>query len=272
VPIGGGRVIGIVESGNPDGPPVFYFHGFPGSRLESGFLEAAAITAGVRLIGVDRPGMGYSTPVVGRSVLDWPDDVERLGRAIGLDRFAVIGYSAGGPYAAACARQISHRLTGCAIVSGAGDMGVARSFAARYMARSLLPPLRCLLADEATAAQALARFLWIWPEPDRSIVSRPEIMASMARSLPEAFKQGIEGAVEDARLLASPLGFSPGEITGVPVAVWHGERDRVVPVTVGQIAAQAIPHAASHILAGEGHVSLIGNRGVEILRSVAGAQ
>jgi pimeloyl-ACP methyl ester carboxylesterase len=110
-----GRRLAYTEWGLPDGPPVLGFHGTPGSRLWCPDEDATA-ALGVRLILPDRPGIGGSDPLPRRRFGDWPADVEVLADTLGLDTFGVVGYSAGGPYAAACAALMPARLTGVAIV------------------------------------------------------------------------------------------------------------------------------------------------------------
>ena len=92
-----GRTLGYADYGSSEGKPLFYFHGHPGSRFEAGFLAAQAAQVGVRLIGIDRPGMGLSTFKAGRRLLDWPDDVVELADSLHLDYFAVVGFSGGVP-------------------------------------------------------------------------------------------------------------------------------------------------------------------------------
>ena len=116
-----GRLLGYAEYGAPEGKPVFYFHGFPGSRLDWLLCDAsAAAELNIRIIAIDRPGMGLSDFKRGREILDWPDDVVELADVLQVDRFAVLGISGGGPYACACAFKISERLTTTAIVCGMG--------------------------------------------------------------------------------------------------------------------------------------------------------
>jgi len=113
-----GRRLGYAEYGDLTGKPVFFFHGWPSSRL---FLRSqAAVTAaqGVRVIACERPGFGLSDFQPKRQLLDWPVDVLALADALGIDRFAVAGHSGGGPYAAACAFKIPSRVTAAAIISG----------------------------------------------------------------------------------------------------------------------------------------------------------
>ncbi len=105
-----GRTLGYAEYGIAERKALFYFHGHPGARLEARFLAEQAEQAGVRLIGVDRPGMGLSTFKANRRLLDWPDDVVELADRLRLNRFAVVGFSGGGPYALACAYKIPHLI------------------------------------------------------------------------------------------------------------------------------------------------------------------
>jgi len=113
-----GRALAYAEYGVSSGSVLLYFHGGADSRLEAKFLSMPAERAGIRLIGIDRPGMGRSTFKAGRRVVDWPDDVVELADALRIERFAVVGISGGGPYALACAYKIPDRLIACGIVGG----------------------------------------------------------------------------------------------------------------------------------------------------------
>ena len=96
-----GRCLGYVEFGDRFGSPVFYFHGYPGSRLEAGLANDYAMRHNIRLIGIDRPGYGNSDPKPGRRLTDWANDVTELADRLAIKRFAVLAVSGGGPYAAA---------------------------------------------------------------------------------------------------------------------------------------------------------------------------
>ena len=117
-----GRMLGYAEYGSPDGKPVFYFHGFPGSRLDWLLTDPdnTAAEQNARIIAVDRPGMGLSDYQRGRKIADWPDDVIELANALQVDSFSVLGISGGGPYAVSCAFGIGDRLARCGIVCGMG--------------------------------------------------------------------------------------------------------------------------------------------------------
>jgi pimeloyl-ACP methyl ester carboxylesterase len=111
-----GRRLGYAVWGEPEGQPALLFHGSPGSRLFCPDPVATA-AAGVRLVTVDRPGYGRSAAAPGRRIMDWPADIEQLVTALGIDRFALIGHSSGGPYALACALAMPQRITRMALVS-----------------------------------------------------------------------------------------------------------------------------------------------------------
>ena len=113
-----GRALGYAEYGAPEGKPIFYFHGFPGSRLDWMLSDSdnSANELNARIIAVDRPGMGLSDFKRDRKILDWPDDVVELADILQIERFSVLGISGGGPYTFACAFKIPERLTRTAIV------------------------------------------------------------------------------------------------------------------------------------------------------------
>ena len=119
-----GRKLGFAEFGEIQGKPVFYFHGFPGSRLEAKLAEKNSLDTHVRFIGIDRPGYGLSSFKPGRTFLDWADDVSELADAMGIDRFSILGVSGGGPYAAAYACKVPHRLDAVGIVCAMGPVDV----------------------------------------------------------------------------------------------------------------------------------------------------
>ena len=153
-----GRQIGFQEYGDREGVPVFFFHGWIGSRLDFAPNDVIARDLGVRVIAVDRPGCGASDFKEDRRLLDWPDDVSELADALGFDKFAVCGHSFGGPYVAACAYQLANRVTSAAIVAGISPLsfkGATRGIAgvrppctlARWDRSGNDPPL-CFLDGE----------------------------------------------------------------------------------------------------------------------------
>src|SRR4051812_15550026 len=117
-----GRELAYAEWGLLDGAPVFFFHGSPGGRLTRYGDDPLYRERGIRLITADRPGIGRSSPMPGRSVVDWAGDVEELADHLGLERFAMVSFSAGSPYGLACMARLRSRVSGGALVSPAGRL------------------------------------------------------------------------------------------------------------------------------------------------------
>ena len=272
-----GRRLAYAEYGYRAGFPVFYFHGTPGSRLEGEIGEEAGRRVGVRLIAIDRPGYGRSDFQRRRKLLDWPDDVAQLAAALGIDRFAVIGLSGGGPHAAACAHKLDRgHLTATALVSAAlmsqpgylGRMGRVR----RFLYRGVLRLGRLFAGSNAriimiSLRRTPSRLMAWWPDP--KVFRRPGMRQKWREDLLEGFRHGSRGAADDFRVILSSPGFRVEDIRA-PVHVWHGEKDILVRIGVGRYLADAIPGADATILPGEGHL-LIVDHIEDILRTLVAA-
>jgi pimeloyl-ACP methyl ester carboxylesterase len=100
-----------------------YFHGAPSSRLDLTLFEDAFAARDVRVVSADRPGYGGSSPQPGRRREDWPADVAALADHLGIERFAVLGLSSGGPYAVVCAALLPDRVVAAGLVRGETDVG-----------------------------------------------------------------------------------------------------------------------------------------------------
>jgi pimeloyl-ACP methyl ester carboxylesterase len=118
IPLADGRQIGVLEAGDPAGAPVLYFHGLGASRRSAHPDGAIAAALGVRVVALDRPGIGLSTPRPGRTLLDWADDVAAVADALGIDRFAILGWSGGAAHALACAHRLGARVTATSAPGG----------------------------------------------------------------------------------------------------------------------------------------------------------
>mgnify|MGYP001085269277 CR=1 FL=1 len=182
-----GRLLGYAEFGDPAGKPIFHFHGIPSSRLEGKYADEVAAKHGVRLIAVDRPGIGLSDFKPKRTILDWPDDVVELADALEIVRFVVEGISGGGPYSAACAYKIPNRLTAAAIISGLGPINLGTKGMTRvnrvgfFVARRLPWLLRLPLwwtgrqsRNIESVEKGLLKGSKDWPEPDRKVLLDPK--------------------------------------------------------------------------------------------------
>lgn len=260
-------MLGIAEFGDPRGQPVLYCHGCPGSRIEAGVLADAATRAGARLIAIDRPGIGLSSPQPGRRILDWPGDVARLADALAIDRFTILGFSGGAPYAAACAFRLPDRLYACGLVAGAGPAGRVLGTLAQILPGPTIPLVRPFISNRARMTWWLRRVRWLARRADRESFERREIEPIVVASVVESLRQGSEGVARDVTLLGQSWEFALEDIT-MPIRLWHGEDDAIVPIRVGRAAANRLRHATAVFVQGEAHKSLLVNYGAQILTTL----
>ncbi len=271
-----GRAIGYAEYGDPNGVPVFYFHGTPGSRLDAANFDEQAGTHGYRLIGIDRPGMGLSTFDKKRSLLSWANDVAAFADCLHIDKFSIIGHSGGGPYVAACAYAIPERLNGAAIVSAVGpfenpkaQIGLATQYKVMNAIIKIIPfgahflmwiTQKMLNKPDEMQKQMIKQF----SEPDQVVFRDPEAAKSYANSMREAFRHGVAGTAYEMRLFLKPWNFNLTDIK-IPVTIWYGALDKQAPRSHADIYADLIPNSRLNVLENEGHLSLIKNHFAEIL-------
>jgi pimeloyl-ACP methyl ester carboxylesterase len=267
--LGDGRRLGYAQYGRPDGEPLFYFHGHPGSRLEARFAHAAAAEVGLRVIALDRPGYGLSAFQPGRAITDWPADVAEAADLLRIGRFAVAGASGGGPYALACAWRLPERVIRAAVISGVGPYrvpGITRGmrwqnrvgfgWGSRWppLARALMRSMhRGITSRPGQTIEAIARAM---SPADAAVVRRPQVRDLLIADIAEAFRQGIDGAAWDVVLLGRPWGFPLREIQP-EVYLWQGEADTLVPPAMGRYQATQIPCCHATLLPGEGHLLII---------------
>lgn len=263
-----GRILGYAEYGSPEGRTIFYFHGGADSRLEAKLLADQAVHAGIRLIGIDRPGMGLSHFKAGRRLLEWPDVVVELAEHLHIDRFALVGVSGGGPYALACAYRIPDRLTACGVIAGEWHLNNVSTRLSQWLPWLLMPILRQFFRDKERATRSLLRFTQNWPEPDRKCLDLPDISEILAASITEAFRQGAKGAAYDGMIVRRPWGFRLEEIAFPSLFLWHGELDPDVPVAMGRAVAESLPQCNATFYPNEGHISLIVNHREEIVAAL----
>ena len=269
----GDRVIAIEEFGDPKGAPVLYFHGWPACRMEAGLIPNLP----VRLLALDRPGYGRSSPQPGRTLLDWTRDVAFVADRLGLPDFHIVGLSGGGPYAAACAWALPERVRSVALVCPVPPAYAVHPRAAglghlfrlgRYprVAHHIFGLARPLLKRRIiTPRTVLGRF----PAADRSALS-PPVMAALARVWREGFGRGIQGALSDAHVYARDWGF-PLDGIRVPTSLWHGQEDTLIPASA-LAPFDAIPGLRRHSVPNEGHFSLALRRAGEILAELTEPQ
>lgn len=276
-----GRKLGFAEFGDPTGRTILWFHGTPGARRQ--IPEDARVMAAandLRIIGLDRPGIGLSTPHLYSSIYDSVPDVEILLDQLEVERFAVVGLSGGGPYALAVAHAMPDRVTVAGILGGVAphvgeghiNGGLVGHLASVRFALPWvhLPLARLFQAAVAVAApvgpQLLDLYARFSPEGDRLVLARAEIKAMFLDDLITNSRHGMGAPLNDLILFLRPWGFAVSDIA-VPVRWWHGDADNIVPFEHGKYVASLIPNAELYVRHGESHLGGLGASEV-VLRTV----
>lgn len=280
-----GRWLGYAEFGDPGGLPLIFLHGWPGTRLEAALLNKSALRHAFHVIAVDRPGVGLSDFRPDLTLLTFAEDAAAFADILGISKFALLGVSGGGPFAAACASAIPERLFACALVStiappGTDTTGMKPSNrVVQFISRRtpwLLPFLVWLslgrsAKDAERTREGMRRGRPQLSEPDQELLSRPDIEDLFVQDTMEAFRGGSRGVVLEGRLLGSDWGFSLEQVNRTRVLVWHGEWDQNSPVAHGRAVATRIPGCRMETYPEEGHLSTLFNHSDQILRELKDA-
>lgn len=264
-----GRRLAYWLYGAESGVPVCYFHGFPGSGCEASLAHGRALAAGVTLIAADRPGYGGSTYQPNRTIEHWPSDVAALLDHLALDQAACVGVSGGAPYALACAAFIPDRITTVSTISGLGPvvlpslieemaafnrLGLRLASASPLAARLLSPALALLLGRfPGRVVDHLRRKL---APADQEALDQGELREALAESFRLSMAPGGRGMALEGVLYAGHWGDWLERIE-IPVNLWHGERDLIVPPALGRHLAGLIPHCRAAFLPDDGHFSTV---------------
>ncbi len=257
-----GRRLGYAQFGDPDGFVVVNAHGGLACRLDVSAAATVARQAGIRLVSPDRPGIGLSDPLAGRTILDWADDVADLMEALDVDRFAAMGWSMGGQYAAALGHALPRRVTRVAIIAGAlplNEPDVFDELPAIDRAYTVLSERAPWVARPCFRAMGLAA-RWA-PNTYGRLAGRELGVADAAVLRDEGFDTFAEmsrealrrpaGVVEEYRAWRRPWGFAPEDLA-VEVDVWAGTDDQLVNGGWASQLADRIPCAQFRLRPG-GH-------------------
>nr|WP_229711910.1 alpha/beta hydrolase [Streptomyces daqingensis] len=254
-----GRQLRVEWAGDPNGRPVFLLHGMPGCRMGPRPRDMVLYQRRTRLISYDRPGYGGSDRQPGRRVSDGIRDVVAVADRLGVDRFAVVGRSAGAPHALACAALLPERVTRVAALVSLAPVdaegldwyeGMAESNIDDFrtavrdpegLARRLIPRSEAIRTDPAHLIEALRDEL---TDDDLRILSDTGLRSMLLRTYVEAVRRSPYGWIDDALALCSPWGFDPAEVR-TPVLLWHGRRDPFSPASHAAWLAARMPRAHS---------------------------
>ena len=280
VKLSDGRSLSFARFGDPSGKPVFYFHGFPGSRLEPQSNHDAFLKAGIQLLALDRPGIGHSTRKNKRKLLDWPDDVVEVAKILKLEKFSFLGVSGGGPYALACARAIPGYLNKVTVACGLGPIDAPNATSGMMLSNRVLfrygkffPPVlhlsTFLMVRQLSSkpAKGLKKFVEGLPEPDRLVLSKTDAQDFVAASAVEGVRQGSGPLLEEIGIYSRSWGFKLEDLN-VPVSLFQGEVDIDVPASMARHQASLIPDCEINLYPDDGHFSLLVNHIDEIIASL----
>jgi pimeloyl-ACP methyl ester carboxylesterase len=266
------RRLSFAEYGSTRGPAIVWMHGTPGARRQIP-LEARTYAEqhGLRIVGIDRPGIGSSTPHLYPDVLDWTRDLEILLDTLGIDTLRLIGLSGGGPYVLAAGVALPDRVHGVGILGGVGPTtgedaveGGLMQLAVRLA--PLLSVARVPLGVALTGAIRLVRplagpaldlYATVQPPGDRNLLARPEFKAMFLDDLLNGSRFQTSAPLTDLVLFTRDWGFKAADVT-VPVRWWHGDDDHIVPLAHGQHLVGRLPDATLEVIAGESHLGGLG--------------
>lgn len=267
-----GRRLSFAEYGVPRGRAVVWMHGTPGARRQVP-VEARrlALEQGLRIIGVDRPGIGSSTPYLYPDLVDWTHDLEHLLDALGVDSTHLIGLSGGGPYVLAAGAALPERVHGIAVLGGVAPTvgpdaaeGGAISLAVRLAPLLALGrvPLGVAMNQFVRLAKPVAgSFLDLYaavqPPGDKTLLSRPEFRAMFVDDLLNGNRFQSTAPINDLLLFCREWGFAPADVR-VPVRWWHGDDDHIVPLRHGRHVVDRLPDAELTVIEGESHLGGLG--------------
>jgi len=267
-----GRRLSFAEYGSHTGPAIVWMHGTPGARRQIP-LDAReyAVEHGLRIIGIDRPGIGSSTPYLYPNVLDWTADLALLLDALGIDDIRVIGLSGGGPYALAAGAGLPDRVRGVGVLGGVaptrgadaiggGPIQLAVRFAPLLSAGRL--PLGIALTTAIRTVKPLAGagldlYAAVQPPGDKNLLSRPEFKAMFLDDLLNGSRFQTSAPLADLVLFTREWGFDLADVA-VPVRWWHGDADHIVPFRHGQHVVDRLPDATMSVIDGESHLGGLG--------------
>lgn len=272
------RKLAYAEYGDPVGEPLIYFHGGQESRLSAAFLDTVAREMGIRIIAPDRPGIGYSDPKANRNFADYALDMEELCDQLHLDSVYLLALSGGAPHLLACALHFPERINGASIVAGASPLNYkgskkgmwfplrmihwAASLKNSHFIESIIRnDLKTLRENPEARLKQMQRHL---PPADRELLLKyPHYGRDFLAASLEAYRQGIDGVVQEWQLYVQDWGFEPSQVT-IPISLWYGKQDRMAPQQRGFYYHSALRYSRL-FLKEEGHFSLIRHYQAEIL-------
>jgi len=260
--LGDGRTLHVYDTGG-DGTEgrlaVFWHHGTPNVGAPPEPLFAVAEELGIRWVSYDRPGYGGSTPRPGRDVASAAVYASAVADAMGIERFAVVGHSGGGPHALACGALLGERVLGAVVVAGLAPFDAEGLDFFAGMAASGVASLRAAAEGRAALEDHLESAEYdpeIFTPADHAALSGE--WSWLLEVVGPAVEAGPGGQIDDDLAYVAPWGFDPARVTA-PTLILHGGRDRMVPGSHGEWLARRCPSAEWWPRPDDGHISVLGS-------------
>ncbi len=268
-----GRSLEVATIGEPSGHTVLVHHGTPSSARWAKTLTPMTNGGGLFLVTTSRAGYGKSSRLEGRDVASVVSDARLALDYLGRGDYAVVGWSGGGPHALACAALDAPRCRAAWSLAGVVPTTVdfdwtdgmgPENVAEFALAQEGGPEYEAEMAaaggafGAATKDNVVELFGGLLSDPDKAVFESEASREEFAANMRQAFENGWRGFFDDDRAMMKDWGFDPTAIT-VPVAVWFGDQDLMVPRTHGEWLVENLPTSTKHFFAGDGHVSLVVN-------------
>lgn len=264
-----GAIVALSEYGDPGGAPVFFCHGWPSSRTMAELADEAGRELGARIISPDRPGIRDSQFQPNRRLIEWPPMLNEIAELLGIDRFRILAISGGAPYAYATGWMTPERVEKIAVVSGAPPLDGLDDL------EGLLPIHRRMLNLRASRPGLLKSLFYLarpfvtirmpirlrplllkFLQPcDANVLRESRAFDVCFESARQAWRSSANGVMTDAEIYATPWGFALEEVR-IPVALWHGTKDRTFAYRLAKAVATRLPNCEFHLVEGTGHYSL----------------
>lgn len=267
-----GRRLSYAEFGDAGGEAFIWMHGTPGARRQIPFdARTFADRNGLRIIGIDRPGIGSSTPYLYPNILDWTHDLEILVDTLGIDTFRVIGLSGGGPYTLAAGAAMPQRVKALGVLGGVaplvgpdaisgGIINIA-PYAAPVLKVVRVPMgyamSRAIRLIRPLAGAAIGGYAAIQPDGDKALLRELDFKNMFLDDLLNGARFQISAPMTDVVLFARDWGFTAAEVD-VPVYWWHGDSDHIIPHAHGEHLAARLPQAVFATVPGQAHLGGLG--------------
>ncbi len=280
------RKLGFIDYGSSDGVPIFLFHGTPGSRIFGLENEPLVDKENLRIITPKRPGYGLSSPVKGRHIECFTADIKELADDLEIREFHVAGVSGGGPYALACASNLSSRVLSTSLIASAAPTEMEGYFKgmsignklAFVMSKYFPWILKAILKSVASHSRKkpervideLRSQLCEWDIKVLDNMTKKGQLECLVEHIREAYRQGYAAHYSDLLLVSRPWGIDYSRIES-PIFMWHGVSDTLMPIHPARMFADRLPNCKNYFVERAGHLLLeseeIGGRIVRTIKS-----